>query len=734
MAAVANSFDLLVGAENTLSKKKKNKNKSKADAPAAASAPASASAGASTSGGAKPAQHGGVVDASEAKAIFERAAREAKTIGDKVKLWRDWIKQAQDKTGKGLKYKDAQGHLVEFQQVLLGSKAVEISIEGAVGSGLNQERGDVVAQLLGTFFPHLGHPHTLASLLVRLSVLIEDDAVDTRGAAQRAVHNALAAVKLGEQSGSDGSNEGASAAAAWLNSIHKLDKDIAHDQQLLQKLLQSSGGVVSKESASMAKGIYKKLEERFDLLQPGSIPSTQGGSGAGRDALNRSVEDLKRVVTGHLREVAPDSADAKRGGGASASSNAAAGIRREEQLLAQQAEHVAAQIRTLEAQLRSLRSQAAEIEDKRAALGQRGRPAGGDGGKGKGGVASKVLPASHYREELELADALIGAVDPAGAKGGVASQVAAAAGAAATAPLEYVQGGQRALELARAVMGELPAKMASCKQRLVQAEKLLKLGAKDAVKVKGDADKLMNDTLRNAEELLRGSLQIVSELNTRYEVVARVAPEQAVSAAAVLRVVDGLMADVRSGYEQVQAANRGPEAPAAPAPVPAASAAVAPPVRPVSAAPAPVSAAVAPPARPLSAMPAAPGPVAAAPVANGAPKSAFDAAAAYLAQAKAPAPKPVAAPVAAPAPAVKPAAPVRAAPSPAPAATPSAPRTWGKVATPAPADTSDDASMPSLAEAYKAAAPGTSTGAGPSTSSPAEGSGAAKKKANRQKA
>jgi hypothetical protein len=87
---MSNAFDLLVGAESQLGKKKKNKSKANADAPAAA---APAAPAASTSGAAKSAQQGGVVDASEAKAIFERAAREAKTIGDKVKLWRDWIKQ-----------------------------------------------------------------------------------------------------------------------------------------------------------------------------------------------------------------------------------------------------------------------------------------------------------------------------------------------------------------------------------------------------------------------------------------------------------------------------------------------------------------------------------------------------------------------------------------------------------------------------------------------------------------
>lgn len=100
MASIANSFDLLVGAENTLSKKQKKKqNKAKADAATAAAAVVSSTVAPTatpTVSTSKPTQQGGIVDASEAKAIFERAAREAKTIADKVKLWRDWIKQVRD--------------------------------------------------------------------------------------------------------------------------------------------------------------------------------------------------------------------------------------------------------------------------------------------------------------------------------------------------------------------------------------------------------------------------------------------------------------------------------------------------------------------------------------------------------------------------------------------------------------------------------------------------------------
>lgn len=89
MASTTNAFDLLVGAEQALSKKKKKAaKKAEEPAPAVPVAPVAAAkggvAGASS----------GVVQAVEACAILERAAREAKSISDKVKLWRDWIRQA----------------------------------------------------------------------------------------------------------------------------------------------------------------------------------------------------------------------------------------------------------------------------------------------------------------------------------------------------------------------------------------------------------------------------------------------------------------------------------------------------------------------------------------------------------------------------------------------------------------------------------------------------------------
>lgn len=94
MASQKNAFDLLVGAENVLGSKKKNKNK-KAQADAAETPAAPVQQVQSSNASKAPAvPTSGVVEVAQARAIFEAAAREARSIGDRCKLWRDWIKQA----------------------------------------------------------------------------------------------------------------------------------------------------------------------------------------------------------------------------------------------------------------------------------------------------------------------------------------------------------------------------------------------------------------------------------------------------------------------------------------------------------------------------------------------------------------------------------------------------------------------------------------------------------------
>lgn len=181
--------------------------------------------------------------------------------------------QASDKSGKGIKYKAANGSYVDFKQVktlasavhhmlglhrwntdlvtciaqaLLQSRALESSLEGAMAVGIPADKEEVIGQLLAAFLPiDSKDGYALASMLVRLSTLLADDAPDTLGAAQRAVHSVVAALKAGQQTVQAGEN---TAVTSWLNRIEKIDRDIAGQQTLLSKLT----GPVTKYVYSLA--------------------------------------------------------------------------------------------------------------------------------------------------------------------------------------------------------------------------------------------------------------------------------------------------------------------------------------------------------------------------------------------------------------------------------------------------------------------------------------------------
>jgi hypothetical protein len=86
---------------------------------------------------------------------------------------------------------------------------------------------------------------TLPYTQMRISSLIENEAIDTRSAAQRAVHNVVCALKSGNAAESGASDNG-SAVSSWLTRISYLDKEISKQQGLLNKLTQGSRGVISK--------------------------------------------------------------------------------------------------------------------------------------------------------------------------------------------------------------------------------------------------------------------------------------------------------------------------------------------------------------------------------------------------------------------------------------------------------------------------------------------------------
>ena len=103
------------------------------------------------------------------------------------------------------------------------SKGLEISIESSLVAGLSHDHQDSLASILSVCFHSSGNvPQTLVTQLVRLAGLLGNEAPDTLGAAQRAVHSVVSALKsaVNEQGGESG------AAAGWISRISTCDKEI----------------------------------------------------------------------------------------------------------------------------------------------------------------------------------------------------------------------------------------------------------------------------------------------------------------------------------------------------------------------------------------------------------------------------------------------------------------------------------------------------------------------------
>lgn len=548
MANVSNSYQLLLGAGEAVAvnKKKKSQNK-KAKAPEEANGHHAAAHVTETNGGSKAVA--GVVEVSEQIAILERAAREAKNISDKCRLWKEWTRQGADRSGKGSKYKAVDGSLLDFKQVLLLSRALEICIESSLVSGLGHEHHESLVALLTVFLggnPDV--PQALASQLVRLASLLVDEAPDTLGTAQRAVHSTISVLKAAtlDESGD------VDAVSGWLSRIESSDKEIRKQEGLLHKLYSTSGGVVTKEQLNCAKTIYKISEEKLDLLQPKNMPQASGRTNSSCKALDA----FRAIVDSHLKAATTleDSAKSKTASAEAQRVQTLAAYRREETIVAQESQEVTAQIRTLEAQLRALKSRQAELEEKRVQLQQRSRMVLDSMGSSRSGGS---LNAAHYRDEMAVIKALDDLLNP---NHHIApEQIQNAQESQVNAPLEYMSNGQQYLTMALKSLVEIPSKLNFCKQRLSHADKLMKLvSGATSTKPKEEAEKLLADHMKTADDVNRACMQVAVDLKQRSHEISRTAPSFAAVAAEQVAAVDLLSNQIREAYDAIQAAYLAP--------------------------------------------------------------------------------------------------------------------------------------------------------------------------------
>ena len=97
MAATFNAFTALVGSQDALAASAKKKKKSNASKKPAAAEPAQPSKAPVSEPAPVVTDGPAVVPVNEAVAIAEKTARTYKSGADRVKLWKDWMKQVRDR-------------------------------------------------------------------------------------------------------------------------------------------------------------------------------------------------------------------------------------------------------------------------------------------------------------------------------------------------------------------------------------------------------------------------------------------------------------------------------------------------------------------------------------------------------------------------------------------------------------------------------------------------------------
>ncbi|KAF8056460.1 Mettl26 [Scenedesmus sp. PABB004] len=646
MASTLNAFDLLNQAGqvnlNAAKKKKKNKPKAKADgdaAPGGSDGGAPAAAAAAAAAAEAPAAEGSVVvEQGEACAVLEKSARTFKSGGDRIKLWKDWVKQAGDRGGKALKYRADDGSLIQFKELMLRSRALEITVEGCVTSALTAEQAANLQQLVAAFIPRVD-PAALASAVTRLAQLLAEDtqSFDTIGAAQRAVHNVVATLKAGR----DGAAHATAKPASLQERLAAIDRDAAKAHGFLasvEKLLvpadptkprvtgQSSG--ITKAHVDSARELAKLYGTKFDLLRPGGGAGAAAARAGAGGATVRALEELKGIISNHLQEARSIEESVKGAAGSKEAqrAQAVAALRREEGVLAAQASEINGQIRQLESQLAQLRGQAAEVEDKRVRLQQR-QAAALEALHSASGRKVSGLSAQHYNNELAATDSLLALVDPSSVSVG-AGQLAAAQEEHGDAAQAYMASVRNLLQMSSSSLADVPSKVVFCRQRIAQAEKLGSLGGPNkerSAKQRDDSERMLAETVKHCEEMLAGATSALEGMRGRFPAFT---PEQQAALSTAAYEVEDMMSHIRGQYELAMAAVRG-QAPAGGAGGPPTG-----PYAPGGAPPVPAPGAFGPPGGgrppaggggglgPITPPPApagAPGPVGPAPASNGAP-------------------------------------------------------------------------------------------------------------------
>ncbi|KAK9843688.1 hypothetical protein WJX81_002451 [Elliptochloris bilobata] len=238
--------------------------------------------------------------------------------------------------GKSTQYRDADGSMLSFKQVLLRSRALEASVERCLARGVGGEgQSGALAAVLGGFLAaDSPAPGLVASAVVQLAPLLGVWAEDLLPASQAAAAAAVTALKA---------SAGAEAPAPHGARIAELDRR-AGDLASAFAREQSA-----REQARLAGQLAALAGQRWDLAV-----GADAGAGSGSVHKAAACADSLAALFGQRLEEA-------RGGRAVRE----AALRAEDTRLGEQTHDLASQIQALEEQLQALRNSTAAVAARR---------------------------------------------------------------------------------------------------------------------------------------------------------------------------------------------------------------------------------------------------------------------------------------------------------------------------------------------------------------------------------
>ncbi|KAK9813010.1 hypothetical protein WJX72_007410 [[Myrmecia] bisecta] len=421
-------------------------------------------------------------------------------------LWRQWLQEAEMiAAGKGtVQYSAANGSYINFKQLLVGSKALEITLEKCLAARLASSQEGELRRLLQTFLaPDLKPevPAELAAAILRLAQAIPSGSPDILGAAERAVHAVIGSLKASPQAAQPGTGSHRQGAA----SVAKLDQKIAEKTQALNK------DPSTKDHARIAGELLKLAEEKADMLAAdGAASHSQRGDSA---AALRSLEDLIELLTSQSK-------DSKAGDERRGQASGGQAYQKEANVLAQQAAEIATLIQNTENQLRSLKQRAAGVKQKQEALQQQMAAANGKSQKGGGKAPAQSLSPAVYEQQLAAARALQNVLHSSQQSGSPRK----AAGGADAAAGDYLHAVETLLASNVKYQGEVYEKAKFTSERLLKAEKqaqhVTSLRLDEATvagskKQKEQCEKMMKDILKSAEDVHASSQSVLAGARRR---------------------------------------------------------------------------------------------------------------------------------------------------------------------------------------------------------------------------